>query len=294
MRIQEEPCLYRILMKTNIAPNIDRYVIGAPDVAAKAQPGQFVVLRLHELGERIPISISDWDPTAGTITLVVQAVGHTTQQMAALEVGDDILDVLGPLGQPAVIEPVGTVACVAGGVGTAIIYPEARQHHRVGNRIITLVGARTREHLFYQEELAEVSQRLVVATDDGSYGYKGFVTDLLRQVIDAGTHLDQVIAIGPIPMMQAVSELTKRYHIKTVVSLNTIMVDGTGMCGACRVRIGGEAKFCCVDGPEFDAHLVDFAALMQRSRLHERSGLGGAVSLDEKGCGCQCHDQGIL
>ncbi|NMB25291.1 MAG: sulfide/dihydroorotate dehydrogenase-like FAD/NAD-binding protein [Firmicutes bacterium] len=284
--------MYRILSKTNIASNIDRYIIEAPDVAAKAQPGQFVVLRLHELGERIPISISDWNAKDGTLTLVVQTVGRTTEQMAQLQAGDCIQDVLGPLGNPALIEPVGTVACVAGGVGTAIIYPEAREHHRVGNRVITLVGARSREHLFYQEELAEVSQRLVVATDDGSHGYKGFVTDLLRQVIDDGTYLDQVIAIGPIPMMQAVAELTKRYDIKTVVSLNTIMMDGTGMCGACRVRIGDEIKFCCVDGPEFDAHLVDFEALLQRSRLHERS--GQVAPSDGKECSCQCQEQSIL
>lgn len=280
--------MYRILSKTNIASNIDKYIIEAPDVAAKAQPGQFVVLRLHELGERIPISISDWDAGKGTITLVVQAVGHTTEQMAGLQPGDCIRDVLGPLGNPAIIKPVGTVACIAGGVGTAIIYPEAREHHRVGNRVITLVGARSREHLFYQEELAEVSQRLVVATDDGSYGYKGFVTDLLRQVIDDGTYLDQVIAIGPIPMMQAVAELTKRYDIKTVVSLNTIMMDGTGMCGACRVRIGDEIKFCCVDGPEFDAHLVDFESLLQRSHLHERSGSGLPQPSAGKECSCGC------
>ena len=192
--------MYKILAKDNIAPSIDKYIIAAPEVAAKTNPGQFVVLRLHEKGERIPISISDWDKEAGTITLIVQAVGHTTEQLAAMGVGDNILDLLGPLGQPAIIEPVGTVACVAGGVGTAIIYPEARRHREVGNRVLTLVGARNRECLFYQEELAATSDRVLVATDDGSYGHKGFVTDSLKQVIDDGTHLDHVIKIWPIPI----------------------------------------------------------------------------------------------
>ena len=287
--------MYKILAKDNIAPNIDKYIIAAPEVAAKTKPGQFVVLRLHEKGERIPISISDWDKEAGTITLIVQAVGRTTEQLAAMGVGDNILDLLGPLGQPAIIEPVGTVACVAGGVGTAIIYPEARRHREVGNRVLTLVGARNRECLFYQEELAATSDRVLVATDDGSYGHKGFVTDLLKQVIDDGTHLDHVIAIGPIPMMQAVAELTKRHEIKTTVSLNPIMMDGTGMCGACRVRVGDEIKFCCTDGPEFDAHLVDFASLLRRSRLYERTGFKAAIPAEDKAEGeakggeCRCH-----
>ncbi|NMB12383.1 MAG: sulfide/dihydroorotate dehydrogenase-like FAD/NAD-binding protein [Firmicutes bacterium] len=283
--------MYKILAKENIAPNVDKYIIAAPDVAAKAEPGQFVVLRLHERGERIPISISNWNRAAGTITLIVQTVGHTTEQLGAMGVGDTILDLLGPLGKPALIEPMGTVACVAGGVATAIIYPEARKHKEMGNRVLTLVGARSREYLFYQEELAAISDRVLVATDDGSYGSKGFVTELLQQVIDDGIHLDQVIAIGPIPMMQAVAELTKRYDIKTVVSLNPIMLDGTGMCGACRVRVGDEIKFCCTDGPEFDGHLVDFASLMRRSRLYEKSGTKAHTPYqqkDGKGCDGQC------
>ncbi|NLY52151.1 MAG: sulfide/dihydroorotate dehydrogenase-like FAD/NAD-binding protein [Firmicutes bacterium] len=282
--------MFKILEKEAVAHNVWKYVIAASDVAKKAQPGQFVVLRLHEQGERIPISISDWDRDAGTITLIVQAVGHTTQQLAEMNAGDHILDLLGPLGKPAVIEQVGTVACIAGGVGTAIIYPEARRHQEVGNRVLTLIGARSRDHLFYQEELAAISERVLVATDDGSYGYKGFVTDLLRQLIDDGIHLDQVIAVGPIPMMQAVAELTKRHDIKTIVSLNPIMVDGTGMCGACRVRVGDEVKFCCIDGPEFDAHQVDFSSLLRRSQLYERSGTS-CNSTENMGEGCdgQCH-----
>ncbi len=282
--------MFKILEKEAIAHNVWKYVIAAPDVAKNTQPGQFVVLRLHERGERIPISISDWDGDAGTITLIVQAVGHTTQQLAEMNAGDHILDLLGPLGKPAVIEPVGTVACIAGGVGTAIIYPEARRHQEVGNRVLTLIGARSREHLFYQEELAAISERVLVATDDGSYGHKGFVTDLLRQLIADGIHLDQVIAVGPIPMMEAVSELTKRHDIKTIVSLNPIMVDGTGMCGACRVRVGDEIKFCCIDGPEFDAHQVDFSSLLRRSQLYERSGAScNSTGKVEEGCGGQCH-----
>ncbi|NLA58461.1 MAG: sulfide/dihydroorotate dehydrogenase-like FAD/NAD-binding protein [Firmicutes bacterium] len=282
--------MFKILEKKAAAHNVWKYVIAAPDVANKAQPGQFVVLRLHERGERIPISISDWDGDTGTITLIVQAVGHTTRQLAEMNAGDHILDLLGPLGKPAIIEPVGTVACVAGGVGTAIIYPEARRHQEVGNRVLTLVGARSLDHLFYLEELSAISERVMVATDDGSYGHKGFVTDLLRQLVNDGIHLDLVIAVGPIPMMQAVSELTKRHGIKTIVSLNPIMVDGTGMCGACRVRVGDEIRFCCIDGPEFDAHQVDFSSLLRRSHLYERSTDGcKSTGKVEEGCGGQCH-----
>jgi len=283
--------VFEILEKELLARDIWKYTIAAPEVAKKAQPGQFVVLRLHEQGERIPISISDWDRDAGTITLIVQAVGHTTKRLAEMDAGDHILDLLGPLGKPAVIEPVGTVACVGGGVGTAIIYPEARGHRQIGNRVVTLIGARSREHLFYQEELSAVSERVLVATDDGSCGHHGFVTDLLRQLIDDGLHLDQVIAVGPVPMMQAVSELTKSRGIKTIVSLNPIMVDGTGMCGACRVRVGGAIKFCCIDGPEFDAHEVDFSSLLRRLRLQERSAAGcTSAENGTEGCKSQCHN----
>ena len=282
--------MFKILEKDAAAHNVWRYVIAAPDVAKKAQPGQFVVLRLHERGERIPISISDWDREAGTITLIVQAVGHTTRQLAEMNAGDQILDLLGPLGKPAVIEPVGTVACIAGGVGTAIIYPEVRRHWEVGNRVLTLIGARSREHLFYQEELAAFSDRVLVATDDGSYGSQGLVTDLLHQLIADGTQLHQVVAVGPIPMMKAVSEITKEHGIKTIVSLNPVMVDGTGMCGACRVRVGDEIKFCCTDGPEFDAHQVDFASLLRRSQIYARSEVdSNSAEMVEAGCNGQCH-----
>lgn len=281
--------MFEILEKRQLSRQIWQLIIDAPRVAAKAEPGQFVVLRAHTRGERIPISISDFDRDSGQITLVVQAIGHTTQDLVSIPVGGRLADLLGPLGTPADIRPVGTVACVAGGVATAIIYPEARKHHQVGNRVITLLGARSADLFFYEDELAQCSDRVLYATEDGSRGKKGYVTQLLQDLIDEGQRLDEVIAIGPLPMMRAVCELTRPYGIKTIVSLNPVMVDGTGMCGACRVRVGGQIKFCCTDGPEFDGHQVDFDSLINRARQYIEE--EGQIPPHEPhgGCAGQCH-----
>jgi len=282
--------LSKILDIKQLAPEIKRIIVSAPAIAQKAEPGQFVIVRVYEGGERIPLTISDFDRAAGTISLVVQEVGKTTRLLGSLEAGDNIKDVLGPLGCPAAIEKVGTVVCVAGGVGTAIIYPEARKHKQAGNTVITLVGARTHDLLFYKDELSQVSDELRFATDDGSYGHHGFVTDLLADMLEQ-RHIDEVIAIGPLPMMKAVSDLTKQYGVKTVVSLNPIMIDGTGMCGGCRVSVGGTTKFACVDGPEFDAHLVDFDELIARTQQYRREERLSAGMLEAGGCKGDCHGQ---
>ncbi|MBI2915133.1 MAG: sulfide/dihydroorotate dehydrogenase-like FAD/NAD-binding protein [Firmicutes bacterium] len=249
------------------APRVHLLMVAAPLVAAKTQPGQFVMVRLDETGERIPISISDFDAIGGTITIVVQEVGASTFQMGRMSAGDALADVLGPLGKAADIAKRGTVVCVAGGVAAAIIYPEARRHSEVGNKVISILGARSRSHLFYRQEIEACSDRVMYATDDGTEGHKGFVTELLAQVIGEEP-VDEVVAIGPLPMMRAACDVSRGRRIKTVVSLNPIMVDGTGMCGACRVSVGGATRFSCTDGPEFDGHLVDFDLLISRSRQY--------------------------
>lgn len=280
--------MYRIVEKRELAEKITLFVLDAPFVAANARPGQFVILRVDERGERIPLTIASTE--GGKITIVVQEVGKTTAHLRSKQIGDALADVVGPLGTPADIRQVGTVVCVSGGVGTAIIYPEARGFKEAGNKVITLMGARSESLLFFTEELAQVSDRVMYATDDGSFGHHGFVTDLLQQLIDGGTTIDQVVAIGPIPMMRATCELTKKHRIKTVVSLNPVMVDGTGMCGACRVTVGGETKFCCTDGPEFDGHQVDFQELAARnSQYVDKERLSFAMHQDERGCGGRCH-----
>lgn len=255
--------MYLIRQNEKLAPTIHRLVVEAPLVAQHARPGQFVIVRVNEKGERIPLTISDYRPGEGTITLIVQSVGRTTRLLARLRPGMGIQDVLGPLGQPAKIRPVQHIACVAGGVGAAIIYPEARAYKEHGSHVYTLFGARTRQLLFYQRELEEVSDLVRYATDDGSFGYHGLVTDLLTALIAERT-LEHVIAVGPLPMMKAVAGVTKEAGIPTTVSLSPIMIDGTGMCGGCRVRIAGRLKFACVDGPEFDAHEVDYEDLGRR------------------------------
>ncbi len=212
----------------------------------------------------MPFTISDSDTTRGTITIVYQVVGKTTDQMAKLKVGDSLLDVVGPLGKPTHIEKLGTVCCIGGGTGIAIAYPIAKALGEIGNKVISILGARTKELLFYEEQVRAISKELLVCTDDGSYGQKGLVTEMLKQLIDRGEDLKLVVAIGPVPMMKFVSLMTKEYEIPTIVSLNPIMIDGSGMCGGCRVVVGGETKFACVDGPEFDAHKVDFELLTKR------------------------------
>ena len=255
--------MYKIVSKETIAPNVHKYVLDAPLIARKRLPGQFVVIRIAETGERIPLTIADGDPEAGTITLVVQSVGKTTVQLSLKEAGDSIPDVLGPLGKPTHVEKVGTVLAVGGGIGIAPLYPITKAMKEAGNHIVTVLGARSRDLFIMEEEMRSVSDEVIITTDDGSRGRKGLVTDAIKELDDAGRKIDLVVAIGPPVMMKFVSMLTKELGMPTIVSLNPIMIDGTGMCGGCRVTVGGATRFACVDGPEFDGHEVDFDGLMQ-------------------------------
>ncbi len=259
---------FTILKKRELAPTIHQLDVAAPRVAEKAMPGQFVILRIDECGERIPLTIADFDAADRTVTLIFQEIGKTTRQLASLDAGDSIADLAGPLGRASAIERFGTVVCVGGGVGIAPIFPIARGLMEAGNRVISIIGARSADILFWEERMEEASSKLYVTTDDGTKGHHGFVTDIVQNVIDSGERIDRVIAIGPPVMMRAVAGVTKPFGVKTVVSLNPIMVDGTGMCGACRVLVGGVTKFACVDGPEFDAHEVDFTLLMSRLAMY--------------------------
>lgn len=262
--------VFNILEARFLAPDVKLFHIHAPRIAKKRQAGQFVIVRVHERGERIPLTIADSSLADGSITLIVQGIGKTTKLLNRLEAGDALLDVVGPLGQPSEVERFGTVVVVGGGVGTAIAYPTAVALRAAGNRVVGIVGARNKDLIILEAEMAAVCDQLIVTTDDGTYGRKGFVTEALAAVI-AGEKVDRVLAIGPVPMMSAVSALTRPLGIKTVVSLNSVMVDGTGMCGGCRVLVGGESRFACVDGPEFDAHEVDFAVLAQRNAMYRES-----------------------
>lgn len=257
----------KILQKIRLSPNSISLTIEAMRLARKVKPGQFVVVRCGEKSERIPFTVADWDINAGTITLLIQEVGRSTRELAALNKGDSIMDIVGPLGSPSVIEHFGKVVCVGGGFGIAAIYPIARALKEKGNYILSIIGARTKELLIMEDYLRAVSDEVKVATEDGSIGVKGLVTDILQEAL---THYSIIYAIGPVPMMKAVSDMTKPYNIKTIVSLNPIMLDGTGMCGACRVSVGGKIKFTCVDGPDFDAEQVDFGCLIRRQRMYER------------------------
>ncbi|PYX86691.1 MAG: sulfide/dihydroorotate dehydrogenase-like FAD/NAD-binding protein [Acidobacteria bacterium] len=263
--------MFKIVHAQFLAPGIKRFIIDAPRIARKQRPGQFVILRIYEQGERIPLTIENSDPQRGTINIVVQSAGKTTHLLNSLNTGDTILDVVGPLGKPSHIEKFGTVVVMGGGVGTAMAYPTAAALKRAGNRVLSIVGARTKELVILEREMREISDALMVTTDDGSYSEKGFVTDKLRQLIEKGTRIDLVIAVGPIPMMRAVANVTREHNIRTVVSLNPIMIDGTGMCGGCRVLINGKSKFACVDGPEFEAHEVDFDVLVQRNAMYREA-----------------------
>jgi len=258
-----------ILEKKELGPSIKSYTLLSPLIAKKQKPGQFVVLRVSEEGERIPLTIADADPEKGTIRIVFQEVGRTTKQLGKLNEGQEIADLVGPLGNASDIRPFGTVVIVAGGVGIAEAYPVARALRAVGNKVVTILGARQKELLIMVEEISRVSDELLTITDDGSSGRKGLVTDQLKDILEKGAIIDRVIAIGPTIMMKAVSELTKKYSVATVVSLNPIMIDATGMCGACRVSVGGETKFTCVDGPEFDGHKVDFDLLLSRLNMYK-------------------------
>ena len=260
--------MYEILLKQDLVPNIHLLKIAAPNVAKKALPGQFVIIRINERGERIPLTIADWDREEGSVIIVFMEVGTTTHRLALLEAGDSIADFIGPLGLPTHIEHFGTVVCVAGGFAVATIVPIARALKMKGNKVISIMGARSRDLLFWEDELGSVSDQLIVTTDDGSYGHKGVVTEPLKELLGSGDKIDRVIAIGPSIMMKFCAKTTEPFGVKTIVSLNPIMVDGTGMCGCCRVSVGGVTKFTCVDGPDFDGHQVDWDLLFARQRIY--------------------------
>jgi ferredoxin--NADP+ reductase len=258
--------MFRIVATEFLAPDVKRFVVEAPRIARKRQAGQFVIVRVYERGERIPLTIADGDPRRGTITLIVQGVGKTTKLMNLLGPGDGLLDVVGPLGKPSEIRAYGSAVVIGGGVGAAIAYPTARALHEAGNHVTSILGGRSRDLVILEPEIRAISDEVVVTTDDGSYGRKGLVIDPLKGLLGAGDRPGIVLAIGPVRMMQAVAEVTRPYQVHTVVSLNSLIVDGTGMCGGCRILTSGGAKFACVDGPEFDAHTVDFDLLAQRNR----------------------------
>ena len=261
--------MYKIIHKREMAENtVCELRVEAPPIARKAKPGQFVVLRVNETGERIPLTMAKADPSTGTIDLIFQVVGKSTALMRTLNVGDAIADLIGPLGKPTHVENVGTVICVGGGTGVAVMYPITRAYKEIGNHVIAIIGARTKDLLILEEEMRAASHDLRVTTDDGSYGHHGFVTDVLRKILDERKDVKLIVGIGPVPMMKFLCKLTKEYGVKTVVSLNPIMVDATGMCGACRVSVGGKTRFCCVDGPEFDGHEVDYDELVKRQRAY--------------------------
>jgi len=254
--------MHPIVSTDQLSPNVTRLVLEAPRIAEIRRPGQFVIVRLDEGAERIPLTIADADAAAGTISLIIQSVGASTMDLVALQPGEAIRDVAGPLGRPTDLLDHGHAVCVGGGVGTAVVYPIAQELHRRGVSVTSVIGGRSREWVIMEEELRTAGD-VVVCTDDGSYGRHGFVTEALKDLCEAGG-IDEVFAVGPVPMMRAVAELTRPYGIKTTVSLNAIMVDGTGMCGGCRVAVDGETKYACVDGPEFDGHTVDFRVLADR------------------------------
>ena len=260
--------MFKIVDARTIGLNIRQFVIQAPRIARKQRPGQFVILRLTEEGERIPLTIKAADPAAGTVTIVVQAVGKTTSLLNCLETGDSLLDIVGPLGKPSEVSHYGTAVILAGSVGTAMALPTANALKDTDNHVIFIEGARSREMVIFEDEVRAASSEAYILTDDGSYGEQGLVTKKLNELIEAGRKLDFVLAVGPVPMMRAVARITVPLGIRTVVSLNSIMVDGTGMCGGCRVLLGDKSKFACVDGPEFDASLVNFEVLMQRNTMY--------------------------
>ena len=257
--------MYRIIKKERLNPTVTKMVVEAPLVAKKAKAGQFIILRVHEDGERIPLTIADYDRQAQTVTIIFQVVGRTTKLLDQLNEGDEILDFVGPLGKPSEVEGFKKVCVVGGGVGCAIAYPTAKALHENGAEVTVISGFRNKDLVILQDEFAAVSQHSYLVSDDGSTGTKGLVTNVLEELIEKGEQFDEVIAIGPLPMMKFVCLLTKRYGIKTIVSMNPIMIDGTGMCGCCRLSVGGEMKFACVDGPDFDGHLVDFDETMARN-----------------------------
>jgi ferredoxin--NADP+ reductase len=277
--------VYEILAKEVLAPVTKLFEVQAPDVAHKARAGQFVIVRIHEEGERIPLTIADYDRDRGTITLVFQEVGKTTMEMGTMEAGDHLASFTGPLGLPSEIETHGTVLCVGGGVGIAPVYPIARDLKDAGNTVLSIIGARNKDLLFWEEKMRAISDELIVCTDDGSYGREALVTIPMKEMLDAGRSLAHIWAIGPAIMMKFCALTTQPYGVPTVVSLNSIMVDGTGMCGACRVEVGGQTRFVCVDGPEFDGHQVDWDQLLARQRIYPEQ---EKLAIDQWQEKCRC------
>lgn len=260
----------KVLEQRALNSTVTLLKVHAPLIAKKAQAGQFIILRLDDNGERIPLTIADFDPLEGSVTIIAQKVGLTTQLLSLLQPGDEILDFAGPLGHPTELSGIKRAVVVGGGVGTAIAYPQAKTLHNMGAHVDVIAGFRSRDIVILEDELKAICNNLYITTDDGSYGKKGFVTDVLKALLDAGETYDMCIAIGPVPMMKFLCILTKEYNLNTIVSLNPIMIDGTGMCGGCRVMVGGKQKFACVDGPDFDGHLVDFDSLINRNALYRQ------------------------
>ncbi|MEJ6951575.1 sulfide/dihydroorotate dehydrogenase-like FAD/NAD-binding protein [Natronospora cellulosivora (SeqCode)] len=260
--------MYQIVKKEVLAPSIKRVQVKAPLIAKKTKAGNFIILRIDEVGERIPLTVADHDEESGLISIIFQEIGHTTKKLGTLEVGDYIQDIVGPLGNHLDIEGYKKVICIGGGSGTALLFPKVKAFHENGAEVISISGARNKELVILEKELQEISNKVYITTDDGSYGHHGFVTDILKNLLEEENDIDMVVAIGPVPMMRAVVNLTPK-NIKTIVSLNSLMVDGTGMCGGCRVTIGGETKFTCVDGPAFDGHQVDFEEIMNRLSFYK-------------------------
>lgn len=258
---------YKIVTKKILNPQIFLMEVDAPLIAKKAEPGQFIILRIDEYGERVPFTIADFDREKGTVTIIVQIVGKTTRDLAEVPEGAELLDFAGPLGTPTPLEGIKKAAVIGGGLGTAIAYPQAKKLHGMGADVTVITGFRDKDLIILEDELKKCSDKLIITTDDGSNGLQGFVTDRLKELLDAGEKFDEVIAIGPLVMMRAVCNVTKEYGIKTTVSMNPVMIDGTGMCGGCRVIVGGETKFACVDGPDFDGHQIDWDSAMKRSRM---------------------------
>jgi ferredoxin--NADP+ reductase len=262
--------MYKIVKKEVLNPSVVLMDITAPYIAKKAQPGQFIILRISESGERIPLTIADYDSEKGTVTIIYQIVGKTTRALSEMNEGDELLDFVGPLGVASHLDGYKKVAVIGGGLGTAIAYPQAKKLHSMGAEVHSIIGFRNKDLIILEKEMEAASDKLVVATDDGSNGNKGFVTNMLKQLIEEGNQYDLVIAIGPLIMMKMVSNLTREYGIKTLVSMNPVMIDGTGMCGGCRLTVGGKTKFACVDGPDFDGHEVDFDEAMRRQTMYKK------------------------
>ncbi len=261
--------MFTVKAKESLNEITTKMIVYAPHIAKKAKAGQFIIFRTNEKGERIPLTIADSDKDAGTVTIIFQEVGKSTKELGSLQVGDKILDFVGPLGSPSKLDGIKNAAVVGGGLGCAIAFPQAKQLHKNGTNVDIIAGFRSKDLVILENEMKEVSDNLYICTDDGTYGTKGFVTDMLRSLLDSGKKYDEIIVVGPLPMMKFTSLLTKEYGIKTTVSMNTIMIDGTGMCGGCRLTVGGKTKFACVDGPEFDGHLVDFDEAIRRVGMYK-------------------------